>query len=509
VRGTIGDVLFSDVVNASATVAATRSRLAKVDALAGVLQNAEPDAEVPAVVGFLVGQPRQGRIGTGWRTLGKLATPPADEPTLTVADVDTALSALAELSGAGSAAQRATLLTGLLSRATRAEQDFLSRLLGGELRQGALEGVMVDAVARAAELPGDDIRRALMLSGSLTATATAALKKEDLGRFRLEVGRPVRPMLASPAESLAEAVGELGDVSVEYKLDGARIQVHRNGNDVHVYTRTLREITDSVPELVELVRALPVNTIVLDGETLALDPDGRPRPFQETMSRFGATTTQREELLRPYFFDCLHLDGTDLLDRPLAERAEALKSVAGDYLIPGRLRPTIEEADDVLKAALNAGHEGVVVKSLTAPYAAGRRGKAWQKVKPVHTLDLVVLAAEWGHGRRTGYLSNLHLGARDPDGGRPVMVGKTFKGMTDELLAWQTEEFPRHELRRTQGAVYLRPELVVEIALDGVQSSTRYPGGVALRFARVVRYRPDKEASDADTIDTVRAMRTG
>jgi DNA ligase-1 len=505
----MGDVLFSDVVNASATVAATRSRLAKVDALAGVLHNAEPDAEVPAVVGFLVGQPRQGRIGTGWRTLVKLATPPADEPTLTVADVDTALAALAQLSGAGSTAHRATLLTGLLSRATKAEQDFLIRLLAGELRQGALEGVMVDAVARAADLPGDDVRRALMLSGSLTATATAALKKEDLGRFRLEVGRPVRPMLASPAESLADAVGELADVSVEYKLDGARIQVHRNGNDVHVYTRTLREITDSVPELVELVRALPVHTVVLDGETLALDPDGRPRPFQETMSRFGATTTPREELLRPYFFDCLHLDGTDLLDRPLTERTEALTAAAGDYLVPGRRRPTIEEADDVLKAALNAGHEGVVVKSLTAPYAAGRRGRAWQKVKPVHTLDLVVLAAEWGHGRRTGYLSNLHLGARDADGGPPVMVGKTFKGMTDELLAWQTEEFPRHELRRTEWTVYLRPELVVEIALDGVQGSTRYPGGVALRFARVVRYRPDKEAGDADTIETVRAMRTG
>jgi DNA ligase-1 len=505
----MGDVLFSDVVNASATVTATRSRLAKVDALAGVLRDAEPDAEVPAVVGFLVGQPRQGRIGTGWRTLVKLVTPPAAEPTLTVADVDTALSELATLSGAGSAARRATLLAGLLSRATKAEQDFLIRLLAGELRQGALEGVMVDAVARAADLPGDDVRRALMLSGSLTATATAALKHEDLRQFRLAVGRPVRPMLASPAESLADAVGELGDVSVEYKLDGARIQVHRNGNDVHVYTRTLREITDSVPELVALVRELPVDTVVLDGETLALDPDGRPRPFQETMSRFGATTTPRAELLRPYFFDCLHLDGTDLLDRPLAERAEALKAAAGDYLIPGRLRPTIEEADDVLKDALNAGHEGVVVKSLAAPYAAGRRGRAWQKVKPVHTLDLVVLAAEWGHGRRTGYLSNLHLGARDPDGGPPVMVGKTFKGMTDELLAWQTEEFPRHELRRTEWTVYLRPELVVEIALDGVQGSTRYAGGVALRFARVVRYRPDKEAGDADTIETVRAMRTG
>jgi DNA ligase-1 len=506
----MGDVLFSEIVAASATVAATRSRLAKVEALAGALRAADRDTEIPAVVGFLVGQPRQGRIGTGWRTLVKLAVPPADGPTLSVADVDGVLTDLAGTGGAGSAAARAVLLTGLLGRATAAEQDFLLRLLTGELRQGALEGVMVDAVAKAAEVAGEDVRRAFMLSGSLGATATAALTGgvTELRGFRLALGRPVRPMLASPAESLVDAVTELGDVSVEYKLDGARIQVHRDGTDVHVYTRTLREITASVPELVEMVRGLPVRSVVLDGETLALDPDGRPRPFQETMSRFGATTP-REELLRPYFFDCLHLDGVDLLDAPLHEREQALHTAAGDYLIPGRHRPDTTEAAEVLAAALAAGHEGVVVKALDAPYAAGRRGKAWQKVKPVHTLDLVVLAAEWGHGRRTGYLSNLHLGARDPDGGPPVMVGKTFKGLTDELLAWQTKEFPEHELRRTEWTVYLRPELVVEIALDGVQASPRYPGGVALRFARVVRYRPDKEAGDADTIDTVRALMLG
>jgi DNA ligase-1 len=368
----------------------------------------------------------------------------------------------------------------------------------------------VDAVARAADVPGEDVRRALLLSGSLTTTAAAAITggADELRTFRLAVGRPLRPMLASPAESLTDALAELGDVSVEYKLDGARIQVHRDENDVHVYTRTLREITGSVPELVEMVRALPVRTVVLDGETLALDANDRPRPFQETMSRFGATTTPREELLRPYFFDILHLDGVDLLDLPLRDRAEALRKAAGDYVIPGKHQPTQQEADDVLTAALDAGHEGVVVKSLDAPYAAGRRGKAWQKVKPVHTLDLVVLAAEWGHGRRTGYLSNLHLGARDPDGGPFVMVGKTFKGLTDELLVWQTTEFPKHEQRRTEWTVHLRPELVVEIALDGVQGSTRYPGGVALRFARVVRYRPDKDPADADTIVSVRALRT-
>ena len=507
----MGDVLFSDVVHASAAVAATRSRLAKVDSLAGALRAADLGTEIPAVVGFLVGQPRQGRIGTGWRTLAKLDVSHADAPTLTVAEVDAALTELAALTGSGSSNARAGLLVDLLNRATRDEHDFLFRLLTGELRQGALEGVMVDAVARAADVPGEDVRRAFMLSGSLGATATAALTGgvAALHAFRLRLGTPLRPMLASPAESVADAVAELGDVSVEYKLDGARIQVHREGDDVHVYTRTLREITASVPELVAMVRALPVHSVVLDGETLSLDPDGKPRPFQETMSRFGATTTPREELLRPYFFDCLHLDGTDLLDVPLRERTVALRKAAGDYLIPGRHSPDATEAAEVLDAALAAGHEGVVVKSLDAPYAAGRRGKAWQKVKPVHTLDLVVLAAEWGHGRRTGFLSNLHLGARDPDGGPPIMVGKTFKGLTDELLAWQTEEFPKHESRRTDWTVYLRPELVVEIELDGVQVSTRYPGGVALRFARVVRYRPDKEPGDADTIDAVRSMLPG
>jgi len=499
-------MLFAEVVQVSATVAATRSRLAKVEALATILRAAELP-ELPTIAAYLVGVPLQGRFGTGWRTLVQLDAPPAPAATLTVAEVDSALEALAHTSGTGSRNRRADLLAALLKAATAAEQDFLIRLLTGELRQGALEGVMLDAIAKAAELPGDQVRRAFMLSGSLPDTAAAALHggPDALTGFALQVGRPLRPMLASPAESLADALAELGEVSVEYKLDGARIQVHRDGEKVSIYTRTLREITASVPELVELVRALPCETVVLDGETLALADDGRPRPFQETMSRFGATS-ERDLLLRPYFFDLLHLDGTDLLDAPLAERHSALARVAGPYVIPGVHRPTPDEAQALLDAALAAGHEGIMVKSLAAPYAAGRRGRAWQKVKPVHTLDLVVLAAEWGHGRRTGYLSNLHLGARDPDGGPPVMVGKTFKGLTDELLAWQTEQFPRYEQRRTDWTVYLRPELVVEIELDGVQVSPRYPGGVALRFARVVRYRPDKEAADADTIAAVRAL---
>jgi DNA ligase-1 len=505
---------FAEIVRASAAVAATRSRLAKVDALCELLRAAaaEPDGPgtVRVVAAYLVGVPLQGRFGTGWRSFVRLDVPAAAEPGLTVAAVDAALESLAGTSGPGSRARRAELLTALLGSATAAEQDFLLRLLTGELRQGALEGVMLDAVAKAAAVPGGQVRRAFMLSGSLPDTAAAALHggAEALAEVNLRVGRPVRPMLASPAESLADALAELGQVSVEYKLDGARIQVHRDGPRVNIFTRTLREITASVPELVELARSLPCDTVVLDGETLALTDEGRPRPFQETMSRFGATS-ERELLLHPYFFDCLHLDGVDLLDAPLEQRHSALRRVAGPYVIPGVHRPDADEAQSLMGAALAAGHEGVMVKSLDAPYAAGRRGRSWQKVKPVHTLDLVVLAAEWGHGRRAGYLSNLHLGARDPDGGPPVMVGKTFKGLTDELLAWQTERFPALEERRTEWTLFLRPQLVVEIELDGVQVSPRYPGGVALRFARVLRYRPDKEPQDADTIDTVRALLPG
>ncbi|MFE2755175.1 ATP-dependent DNA ligase [Actinosynnema sp. NPDC059335] len=496
-------MLFSEVVETSAAVAATRSRLAKVDALAGLVRR----MSTPAVVSFLVGVPSQGRIGAGWRTVVDLDVPPAASPSLTVSDVDAALGEFASVGGKGSAARRAALLASLFGRATAAEQDFLRRLLTGELRQGALEGVMLDAIARAADVPGEVVRRAFMLSGSLPGTAEAALRGEEaLAAFRLEVGRPVRPMLASPAESLAAALVELGSCVVEHKLDGARIQVHRAGDEVRVFTRTLREITGTVPELVALVRGLPCTSVVLDGETLALADDGKPRPFQETMSRFGAQDV-RELLLSPFFFDCLHLDGVDLLDEPLRVRLDAVRRVAGAHVIPGVVEPASEEAAArVLEEALAAGHEGVMVKSLGSAYAAGRRGRAWQKVKPVHTLDLVVLGVEWGSGRRKGLLSNLHLGARDPDGGPPIMVGKTFKGLTDELLAWQTRELMAIATERTDWAVMVRPELVIEIELDGVQVSPRYPGGVALRFARVLRYRPDKDAAEADTIDAVRAL---
>lgn len=497
---------LADVVATSAAVGATRARTAKIAALAELLRAMAPE-EIEAATAWLAGEPRQRRVGTGWRTLSGLDAPPAAESSLEVAALDATLEELVATTGAGSTARRGALLAELFGAATAAEQAFLRRLLTGELRQGALEGVMLEAVAAAAGIPAPTVRRAFMLSGRLHETARLALTggAAALEAVTLQVGVPVRPMLASPAESLDTALAELGtEIAVEYKLDGARIQVHKQGQEVRIWTRTLREVTDRVPELVELVRGLPGRELVLDGETLALHDDGRPRPFQETASRFGAST--HELLLRPWFFDCLHLDGRDLLDEPLAVRLEALAAGVGEHRIPGTVRPSAAAAAAVLERALAAGHEGVMVKALDSPYAAGRRGKAWQKVKPVHTLDLVVLGAEWGYGRRTGSLSNIHLGARDPDGGAPVMVGKTFKGMTDELLAWQTTTFPRYATTTTEHVVMLRPELVVEIELDGAQRSPRYPGGVALRFARVVRYRPDKTPEEADTIDSVRAL---
>ncbi|SIS21658.1 ATP-dependent DNA ligase [Williamsia sterculiae] len=502
-------MLLADVVATSAQVGATRSRKTKIAALRDLLRAVEV-TELAAVVGWLVGEPRQGRLGIGWRTLSDIPTGVAAEPWATIGWVDGQLSALAGTSGTGSSSRRRALLVELFAAVSDDERDFLIRLLTGELRQGALEGLMVEALAAAAELPVDPVRRAFMFSGRLTDTAVTARTggAAALADIRLTVGRPVRPMLASPAESLEAAHTDLGaDVVVEFKLDGARIQVHRDGDHVTIYTRTLRDITSGVGELVDLVRALPCRSVVLDGETLALTDFGRPRPFQETMSRFGSASG--DLLLHPYFFDCLHLDGTDLVDETLQTRLDALAEVAGPHLIPSIRRPDAGQLTDHFDAAIDAGHEGVMIKDLTSVYAAGRRGKAWQKVKPEHTVDLVVLGVEWGYGRRTGLLSNLHLGARDPDGGPPVMVGKTFKGLTDELLAWQTEEFPRHETHRDRTTVYLRPEIVVEIELDGVQTSSRYPGGVALRFARVLRYRPDKTAAQADTIEAVRSLLPG
>ncbi len=496
---------LADLVATADGVAATSARSAKVAALSELLDRLALD-EVTAAVAFLTGEPRQGKVGVGWRTVVGLAVEPAAVPTLTVGDLDAALDALAALGGPGSAGLRERLLSDLLRRATAPEADFVRRLLVGELRQGALEGVMVEAVARSAGVPSAAVRRAHMLGGHLGPTATAALSGGEpaLAAIGLVAGRPVRPMLASTAPDVAAALAELGESSVEWKLDGARIQVHRHGDEVAVFTRNLNEVTHRLPEVVEAVRALPVDTVVLDGETLSLGEDDRPRSFQDTMARFGAER-DAVAVLQPWFFDCLHRDGVDLVDEPLRDRLAVLDEVAGRWRIPGVVTDDVAAAEVVQAEALAAGHEGVMVKAAGSPYAAGRRGKAWQKVKPVHTVDLVVLAVEWGSGRRRGWLSNLHLGARDPDGGF-VMVGKTFKGLTDALLAWQTERFLALETDRRDHVVHVRPAQVVEIALDGVQRSTRYPGGIALRFARVVRYRPDKAPAEADTIDTLRAL---
>jgi DNA ligase-1 len=432
---------------------------------------------------------------------------------LAVLEVHAAFRALADLKGAGSARERARLLGGLLARATRDEQDFLRRLLSGELRQGAQEGIMLDALARAAALPAADVRRALMLSSNMGEVAEAVLVNGAAGleRFRLKLFCPLGPMLAQTAEDAAEALSRFGRAAAEYKLDGARIQVHRAGDEVRIFTRGQHDVTERAPEVVELVRALPAKELILDGEAIALRGDGTPQPFQITMRRFGRrlrVDELRKTLpLSPFFFDVLHVDGRDLLDEPAEERFAALGALLGqDSAVPRRIVSDREELERFSHEALERGHEGVMIKSLSAPYEAGRRGASWLKLKPAHTLDLVVLAVEWGSGRRKGWLSNLHLGARDPAAGGFVMLGKTFKGMTDEILAWQTQELLAREITRDTYTVYVKPELVVEIAFDGVQESSHYPGGLALRFARVKRYRTDKRAEEADTIDTVRAI---
>ncbi|WP_309127808.1 ATP-dependent DNA ligase [Microbacterium sp.] len=507
-------MMLSEVVATADDVAATSSRLAKIEALARLLTRAEPH-EIATLVGLLQASPRQGRLGVGWRTIAGLTVEHASAPSLTIGDVDRGLDALAAASGSGSAAARHDLLADLAERSTATEWDFLARAMLGELRTGALAGVLLDGVARASGRPAASVRRAAMLSGDLGETALIALTGtgEDLDAVGLAVGRPVLPMLASTAATPAAALESTGSASVEYKLDGARIQVHRDGDEVSVYTRSLADITHRVPEIVEIVRSLPAQELILDGETLALDEDGGPRPFQQTMSRFGADVS-RELLLRPWFFDLLRVDGRDLIDEPLSVRLTELERVVGEWRMPGVVTDDPDAAEQLSREALAAGHEGVVVKAIDSPYTAGRRGKSWVKVKPVLTYDLVVLAAEWGSGRRRGWLSNLHLGAHDPEGefvepGGFVMVGKTFKGLTDELLRWQTERFPAVETHRTAQAVFLRPEFVVEIAIDGVQRSPRYPGGIALRFARVKAYRLDKTPADADTIQTLRALLRG
>jgi len=503
-------VLLAALVDTSHAVAATRSRRAKVEALANLLRELSLTEVAPAV-GFLTGVPRQGRIGVGWRTAFSVDVVPAAEPSVEVLDLDTTLSALAATSGPGSVGARQQLLAHLFTRATAPEAEFIRRLLTGELRQGALAGVMTDAVATAAGVPIDVVRRAAMFSGDLGGTAVAALGegRAALESVGLSVLRAIEPMLAATAADVTEALAKTGPASVEWKLDGARVQVHRHGGEVRIFTRNLNDITHRLPGVVAAAEDLAVDSVVLDGEVLGVGDDAKPRAFQDSMSAFGRDDALGAgDGLRVWFFDVLHLDGTDLVDQSLAERQQHLDRVVGPLAVPRVHTAEVAEAASMLETALVEGHEGVVVKALDSTYDAGRRGGAWRKVKPVRTLDLVVLAAEWGHGRRQGWLSNLHLGARDPEGGF-VMVGKTFKGLTDELLTWQTEALLAREDRRDGITVFVRPELVVEIALDGVQTSTRYPGGVALRFARVKGYRPDKEPADADLIDAVRALRPG
>ena len=503
---------LADVAAASQAVGATSSRLAKAAALAALLRTADA-ADIPIVVSWLSGELPQRQIGVGWAALRSVPDA-AGHASLLVADVDKTFSEIGTTSGQGSQGRRAALLETLFRAATGDEQQFMRRLLGGELRQGALLGVMAEAIASAYDVPAADVRRAAMLGGDLPAVALAARSGggDALAQFALRVGRPVGPMLAQTASSVQDALDRLGGEGIfETKLDGARIQIHRDGESVSLFTRTLEDVTARLPEVVEAVLALPVTALVADAEAIAVKPDGRPERFQVTASRFGRRTSvaqARAEIpLRAFVFDVLHLDGVDLLDASTEDRLAALDKVIPDEMRVRRLR-----TDDALAAqafldeTLAAGHEGVMAKSVTSAYEAGRRGAGWLKVKPVHTLDLVVLAVEWGSGRRRGKLSNIHLGAADGAGGF-VMLGKTFKGMTDEMLAWQTARFTELADGPTDGyVVTVRPEQVVEIAFDGVQGSTRYPGGMALRFARVVRYRDDKTAADADTIDTVRGF---
>ncbi|WP_406166127.1 ATP-dependent DNA ligase [Streptomyces sp. NBC_00996] len=505
-------MLLSRLAHVSQEVAATSARSRKIALLAELFRGAESD-DVPIVIPYLAGRLPQGRLGIGWKILSR-PVPPASDPSLTVREVDARLTELGAVTGTGSQAERARLVGGLMAAATEAEQRFLFGLISGEVRQGALDAVAVEGLAEATGAPAAEVRRAVMLAGSLQTVAEALLSQgpEALDGFRLTVGRPVLPMLAHTAGSVSDAVEKLGACAVEEKLDGIRVQLHRDGDDVRIYTRTLDDITDRLPELTSAALELKGERFILDGEVIALDEDGRPRSFQETAGRVGSrvdvATAAKAVPVSPVFFDALSVDGQDLLDLPFTERHTELARLVPE---PMRVRRTLLDGPADLPAAerflgdtLERGHEGVVVKALDAPYSAGRRGASWLKVKPVHTLDLVVLAAEWGHGRRTGKLSNLHLGARDADGSF-AMLGKTFKGMTDAMLSWQTERLQELAVEDNGHVVTVRPELVVEIAYDGLQKSTRYPAGVTLRFARVVRYREDKTLAEADTVGTLLA----
>lgn len=506
---------LADLVEVSRGVGESSSRRAKIGAMAHFLRRLEAD-EIAIGVAYLAGEARQGRRGVGYALIREARTASvAEAPRLTLHDVDTALDQIMETSGRGSIGQRTQLLSALFARATTHEQEFLVRLLLGELRQGALEGLMVDAVAAAAELPVNEVRRVAMLAGGIAAVAAAVLMEGEpaLHKFAIALFQPLAPMLAQPADDIADALERLPMAALEWKLDGARVQVHKEGDKVRIFTRTGNDVTVAAPEIVDAIRQSPATALILDGEAIALQPNGAPHAFQDTMRRFGRVleidTMRKTMPLSVFFFDCLRRDGEDIVAKPGGARFEAMAAVLpAAVLIPRLVTSDLAAAQAFYDDAVQRGHEGVMVKALEAPYDPGRRSALWLKVKRAHALDLVVLAAEWGHGRRQGWLSNLHLGARDPATGGFVMLGKTFKGMTDAMLKWQTQELLEREIGRDDWIVRVRPELVVEITFNDLQSSPRYPGGLALRFARVKGYRPDKKSEEADTIDTVRAIYT-
>jgi DNA ligase-1 len=505
-------ILLADVVRTSMQVAGTSSRLAKTRLIADCLRSLEAD-EIEIAIPYLSGETRQGKLALGYATLQSSQGAPAAAPTLSLKEVDSAFSSLKTTKGKGAAALRASLLKDIFARATAEEQDFLARLIVGELRQGALEGVMLDAVAMAADLPAGEVRRAATFAGGVAPVARAALTggATALLQFSIRLMQPVLPMLAQPAADVQTAMAQLGTAILEWKLDGARVQVHKAGDEVRVFTRNLNDVTASVPEVVDALNSVKAQSLILDGEVIALRADGKPHPFQLTMRRFGRKldiAALRGELpLSVFFFDCLFKDGVALVDRPAAERHDLLRSaLPSSAVTPSLITNDTGDAKAFYEKALAQGHEGIMAKAMDATYEAGRRGAGWLKVKRAHTLDLVVLAAEWGHGRRRGWLSNLHLGARDPASGEFVMLGKTFKGMTDEMLEWQTKAFLAREVGRDDWTVRVRPELVVEIAFNDLQESPHYPGGLALRFARVKGYRPDKRPEEADTIEAVRQI---
>jgi DNA ligase-1 len=502
-------MLLQQVVETSQRIRETSKRTAKTELAADLLRRLSPEEIIP-VSSYLSGSIRQGRIGIGYSTLRNASGPPAAESTLTVVDLDRTLDAFAVAKGTR---DKQALLQSLMNRATEAEQRFLFALLTGELRQGALEGLMIDALAKAAGIPADRVRRAVMMAGDFSAVAKAALTggESALSGYDVQLFRPVQPMLAQSAEATSEAIADLGKAALEFKLDGARIQVHRSGDEVRVYSRQLNDVTAAVPEIVESVLTLPSKELILDGEVLSLQADERPQPFQVTMRRFGrrldVDRMRRELPVRPFWFDLLYVDGGSVMDEPQAKRFETLRSLTGDAaVVPHTSADDSDSAEAFLQQAIEMGHEGIMAKSLDSAYVAGARGRSWLKIKQANTLDLVILAAEWGNGRRQGWLSNLHLGARDTERGGFAMLGKTFKGLTDEMLAWQTQEFLKIEIARDAYTVHLQPKIVAEIAFNEIQVSPRYVSGLALRFARVKRYRPDKAAEQADTYQTVQKL---